>query len=125
MFSLKLSKSAFSFSEYHSCVSRHHHPGISYHTNQNSFANCICLCLHLQLISSNFDLSTSHDFSYFVSFKSFAESGLRISFQDTLFTAFNHLVVWLIGLWPITSHDAIMSNHSSSAIVNAVFIINQ
>jgi hypothetical protein len=125
IFSLKLSKTALSFSEYHSCVSKHHHHGISYHINQNSFASCICLCLHLQLISSNFDLSTNHAFSYSVSFKSFAESGLRISFHETLFTAFSHLVVWLIGLCPTTSHDAIISNHSFSAISKAVFIINQ
>jgi hypothetical protein len=123
--SLKLSKRALSFSEYHSWVSKHHPPGISYHINQNSFASFICLCLHLQLMSNNFDLSTSHDFSYSVSFKSFAESGLRISFHDTLFTAFSHLVVWLIGLCPTTSHDAIISNHSFSAISKAVFIINQ
>jgi hypothetical protein len=54
-----------------------------------------------------------------------AHNGLRISTHETLFTEFNHLVVWLIGLCPRTSHDAMMSYHSSFAIFAAVFIINQ
>jgi hypothetical protein len=121
---LKLSKSDLNLAEYHSWVRRHHHQGISYHISPNSLASCICLCLHLQLISNNLNLSTNQFNSYDVSGNSFAQSGLKISLHEILFTEFNHLVVWLIGLCHSTSPEATISNHSFSAISNAVFIMN-